>query len=698
MFGISLILFSFSQLTLILMMKNTLNGTILILFFACNVFAQKSSPQQPLIEHRAVDLIHEKQFIFKDLNKNQKLDVYEDWRQPLDKRVANLVSQMTLQEKVGMLLINTLNAGEKGTLTEGAVDYIENQKMTRFIFRNTIKNNPVNTGAGNGFAGVQISPYEAAQFMNAVQELSERTRLGIPSLFKSNSRNHMEIDARAGINVESGSFSSWPKESGLAATRDMDLIADFAKIMAEEWRAIGLRGMYGYMADLSTEPRWYRVHETFTEDSELATDIIKVLIKNLQGEKLHSKSIALTIKHFPGGGPQEGGGDPHYTFGKNQIYPAGKFDDHLAPFKAAIDAGASSIMAYYGIPVGQPYMPNNVGMAFSKGILTDLLRTLLKFRGYVNSDTGIIGERAWGLEDKRLDEQILIAIEAGTDILSGFSNNQQILNLVKAGKLPESRVNLSVTRLLKEQFELGLFENPYVDPNRAAYLVGNPSFQQKADLAQRKSIVLLQNKTKLPLAQPKGQDTLKIFTMGMNTDLFKEREWSNYKVTSGDYNKAKKETLPSISKETDIAIIRVQVTNNAGSDRRFGGADSTELDFLSFSEMAKAKSWKISPSLEDIQTVMATIGAEKTILSIDFRQPYVLDEASGMLNAAGILATFGVSDAAVMDIIMGKFNPTGKLPYALAKTSAAVVKQAPDAPGYPEEDTLFPFGFGLNYK
>ena len=680
------------------MMKNTLNGIILILFFACNVFAQKSSPHQPLIEHRAVNLLHEKQFIFKDLNKNQKLDVYEDWRQPLDKRVANLVSQMTLHEKVGMLLINTLNAGEKGTLTEGAVDYIENQKMTRFIFRNTIKNNPVNTGAGNGFAGVQISPYEAAQFMNAVQELSERTRLGIPSLFKSNSRNHMEIDARAGINVESGSFSSWPKESGLAATRDMDLIADFAKIMAEEWRAIGLRGMYGYMADLSTEPRWYRVHETFTEDSKLATEIIKVLIKNLQGEKLHSKSIALTIKHFPGGGPQEGGGDPHYTFGKNQIYPTGKFDDHLAPFKAAIDAGASSIMAYYGIPVGQPYMPNNVGMAFSKGILTDLLRTLLKFRGYVNSDTGIIGERAWGLEDKSLDEQILIAIEAGTDILSGFSNNKQILNLVEAGKLPESRVNLSVTRLLKEQFELGLFENPYVDPNRAAYLVGNPSFQQKADLAQRKSIVLLQNKTKLPLAQPKGQDTLKIFTMGMNTDLFKEREWSNYKVTSGDYNKAKKEALPAISKETDIAIIRVQVTNNAGSDRRFGGADSTELDFLSFSEMAKAKSWKISPSLEDIKTVMETIGAEKTILSIDFRQPYVLDEASGILNAAGILATFGVSDAAVMDIIMGKFNPTGKLPYALAKTSAAVVKQAPDAPGYPEEDTLFPFGFGLNYN
>ncbi|MFY8013611.1 MAG: glycoside hydrolase family 3 N-terminal domain-containing protein [Saprospiraceae bacterium] len=680
------------------MLKNIFTGIILTLLLAGKIIAQKDNTYQPVIEHRAVNILHDKQFHFKDLNKNNSLDVYEDWRKPLDLRVANLVSLMTLEEKVGMLLINTLNAGEKGKMTDAAVDLIEKQKMTRFIFRNTIKSNPVSTGAGNGFAGAQISPFEAAQFMNAVQELSERTRLGIPALFKSNSRNHIEFDARAGINVESGSFSSWPKESGLAATRDMALIADFAKIMAEEWRAIGLRGMYGYMADLSTEPRWYRVHETFTEDSDLAAEIIKVLIKNLQGERLNSKSIALTIKHFPGGGPQEGGGDPHYTFGKNQVYPAGKFDYHLEPFKAAIDAGASSIMAYYGIPVGQPYLPNNVGMAFSKGILTDLLRTLLKFRGYVNSDTGIIGERAWGLEDKTLDEQILIAIDAGTDILSGFSNNKQILDLVTSGKLSESRVNLSVTRLLKEQFELGLFENPYVDPNRAAYLVGNSSFQQKADLAQRKSIVLLQNKMTLPLAQPKGKDTLKIFTIGMNTALFKEREWANYKVTSGDYNKAKKETLPAIPKETDIAIIRIQVSNDGGSDRRFGGADSTELDFLSFSDMAKSKSWKISPSLEDIQAVMQSVGTEKTILSIDFRQPYVLDEASGLLHAAGILATFGVSDAAVMDIIMGKFNPTGKMPYALAKTNAAVIKQDPDAPGYPEKDTLFPFGFGLNYK
>ena len=154
-------------------------------------------------------------------------------------------------------------------------------------------------------------------------------------------------------------------------------------------------------------------------------------------------------------------------------------------------------------------------------------------------------------------------------------------------------------------------------------------------------------------------------------------------MTTGEYDKSKGEKLLAISKETDFAIIRVQISNDGGSDRRFGGANPDELSFLSLSEMAKSKSWRISPALEDIQSVMETLGPEKTILSIDFRQPYVLDEGSGVLNAGGILATFGVSDAALMDIIMGKFNPTGKLPYVLAKTSAAVVAQDPDAPGYP---------------
>lgn len=669
---------------------------LLFVFGAAHLSAQGTYESQPDLEARSVDLLQVNGLKFKDLNKNGKLDAYEDWRQPVAGRIENLLSQMTLEEKVGMLLINTLNADEKGKLPGRAVEFIEDEKMTRFIFRNSIVENPVNTGGGNGFGGVQITAFEAAQFMNSVQELAENNRLGIPVVFKSNARNHMDYDARSGINVSAGAFSSWPKESGLAATRDMELIAEFGRTMAQEWTSIGLRGMYGYMADLATEPRWYRVHETFTEDSELCTQIITTLINNLQGTSLGSKSVALTIKHFPGGGPQEGGGDPHYDFGKNQIYPAKMFDYHLAPFQAAVDAGASSIMAYYGIPVGQPYLPNDVGMAFSKGIITDLLRKKVGFKGYVNSDTGIIGGRAWGLEDKSVEEQILIAIGAGTDVLSGFNDNKQILALVTSGKLSEERVDLSVSRLLREQFELGLFEKPYVDPNRAAYTVGNPSFQRKADIAQRKSIVLLQNNMSLPIA-PKERDTLKLFTMGMAKELFNDRSWSNYQVQSGEYDARKGESLPKIAEDTDYALIRIQVTTERGRDRMFGGPAPDELDMISFSAMAKSKSWKISPSLEDIQKVMNTLGAEKTILSIDFRQPFVLDEACGFLKAGAILATFGVSDAAVMDIVTGKFKPTGKLPFALANSLEAIIRQDPDAPGYAAGDTLFPFGFGLSY-
>ena len=662
-----------------------------------NVEARGTYPSQPMLDARVVDILHLDGLQFKDLNKNGRVDVYEDWRQPVDQRVANLLSHMTPEEKAGMLLINTLNAESGGRLSDRAVQFVETERMTRFIFRNTVTATP-GSDTGSRWRSAEITPYEAAQFMNAMQELAESARLGIPALFKSNARNHYEHDARAGISVSAGSFSEWPKEAGLAAMRDMDLIAEFAQIMAREWTSIGLRSMYGYMADLATEPRWYRVHETFTEDADLAANIMTVLVKNLQGEQLNSKSVALTMKHFPGGGPQEGGGDPHYDFGKNQVYPAKNFDYHVRPFKAAIDAGVSSIMPYYGVPIGQQYLPNDVGMAFSKGILTELLRNNLGFNGYVNSDTGIIGGRAWGLEDKSVDEQIVIAIEAGTDVLSGFNNNKQILNLVTGGKLSVDRVDLSVQRLLREQFQLGLFENPYVDPNRAGYLVGNRAFQKKAEIAQRKSIVLLQNNAGvLPLMAQSEADSIQIYTMGMNPEVARDPLWSGYVVVAGDYDSSKGEVRPVVPKGTDYAILRVVVSNPRSRERRFGGASPDELDLLAFSDMAKAKSWSISPSLTDIQGVMKEVGANKTILAIRFRQPYVLDQHSGLRKAGAILATFGVSDAAILDILTGKFKPSGKLPFALAKNAKAIAKQDPDAPGYDKADTLFPFGHGLSY-
>ena len=650
---------------------------------------------------------------FRDLDASGTLDPYEDWRRPVDERVRDLVGRMTPAEKAGMMLIQTLNAAERGALPPTAATLVRDEHMTRFIFRNPVVTRP--EASARGFQGAQVTPAEAARFTNEVQALAEGTRLGIPVLFKSNARSHYEQDARPGINVAAGAFSVWPKEAGLAATRDLDLVAEFAATIRQELAAIGVRGLYGYMADLATEPRWYRNHETFTEDADLAVDIIRTVVSGLQGPRLGPDSVAVTIKHFPGAGPQQGGGDPHYYFGRHQVYPAGRFDDHVRPFKAAIDAGAAAIMPYYGIPVGQRHQPNDVGMSFSKGIVTDLLRGELGFTGYVNSDTGIIGPpgtaRSWGMESRSEEDQLVAAIDAGVDVLSGFSAHAKILGLVTSGRVTQARIDESVARLLREQFLLGLFENPYVDAERASSIVGRPAFQEKADLAQRKSVVLLQNEARtLPLARGETGRPVRVYTMGMSRAVV---EAAGYGVTTGDH--AEGTPRPPVPPDTRYAVLRVTVTNptrpldrqrhphepppipNVEPSTFFGGALPEELDALAFSDMAGMSSWQVTPSLADIQAVMKEVGAANTVLAVYFRQPYVLDEASGLRQAGAIVGLFGVSDAALMDVLTGRFPPTGTLPFALAKSRAAIERQAPDAPGYDPADTLFPFGFGLRY-
>ncbi len=679
------------------------------------------SRRRPAVEARSVELLYDDGLPFKDLNQNGRIDIYEDWRQPVEARVADLVSQMTQAEKAGMLMIDQLNADHGGQVPELAGRMVNSGMMRRFIFRNTVTNSPA-PDAGNPFFGAQITPYETAQFTNAVQEMCESSRLGIPALFKSNPRNHFEEGWMGGLDATVGAFSAWPKEAGLAATRDLDLIAEFATAVARESVAVGIRGMYGYCLDLSTEPRWFRITETFTQDADYASEIAKVLVENIQGPTLNHRSVALTMKHFPGGGPQEGGADPHFPFGKFQTYPSDNFDYHLKPFVAAIEAGVSSIMPYYGVPVAQRYLPNDVGMSFSKGIVTDLLRNELGFEGNVNSDTGIATMMPWGVEDKSVGERVAMAINAGVDVLSGFSDHAQMMQLLDSGLISESRADEAVTLLLTEQFNLGLFENPFVDPNRAAYVLGDRTVQSRAASAQRKAIVLLQNRDGLlpmemptpkprpnPFAalglhadgpeEPERERTCKqIYVMGMDAEMVGGPEWNDFDVVSGDYDPESGGSRPAVPDGTDYAIIRVVVGNSS----KIGGGflpvpDPEELDLIAFSDMAKSNSWVIRPSLEDINGVISELGRDKTVLVVRFRQPFVLDTESGLQETGAVLATFGASDAAVMDVLTGKHAPAAKLPFALAESAESILSQDSDAPGYAEEDTLFPFGHGLAY-
>jgi beta-glucosidase len=703
---------------------------------------------QPAIGVRSKAVLHVDGLAFRDANGNGVLDPYEDWRLPVPQRVADLVGRMTASEKAGLMLIDTLNAGCAGALPQQAVALLGAEHMRRFILRNLVVGDSGTCPPdGGGMNGPAVTPGQMAAYTNAVQALAESQRLGIPVLFKSNPRNHVETDPRFGIGGGAGVLSEFPKEPGIAAaslgTGGVEPARALARVMGQEWRALGIRGMYGYQADLATEPRWHRVHETFGENADLSADIITALVEGLQGGPLNPASaVALTIKHFPGGGPQEDGLDPHYSFGKSQVYPAGQFDAALKPFKAAIKAGVSSVMPYYGVPRRLTYQGveyKEIGFAFNAQVVNALLRDELGFQGNVNSDTGIVSDRAWGLEQLTVPERIAAAVNGGTDVLSGFHQAVLVADLAGAGLVTQQRIDLAAARLLTEQFQLGLFENPYVDAALADAVVGSIANRAAGLKVQQQSVVLLQNgKGLLPLKQGAT-----LYVMGASKA---EAERHGYRVTDGTV--AAGQARPSAAGH-DYALIRVLVSNvNTGAYRTrgadsgadpakinprtgktwgsedgcmlaparnprcaddaefvpgramgliFGGALPWEVNSLSFSSMAQAQSWRISPSLAEIQAVMREAGADKVVLDIYFRNPYVLDDASGLKSAGALLATFGVSDRALLDVLSGQAKPQGRLPFALANKLQAVIDNDPDAPGYPAADTLYPFGYGLHY-
>ncbi len=751
----------------------------------CVHAAPPAQAPQPDIAARTKPVLELGGLRFKDLNANGKLEPYEDWRLESAERAADLVTRMTLAEKAGMMLIATNNPDCGGGISERGRDLIDNQKMTRFILR--AKVNLVAPDCSvtlTGFAlrgGYPQTPEQMAGFTNAVQERLEASRLGIPALFKDNARNHVETNPMFGIGAGAGAFTEFPKEAGLAAAAlgagtpvdkagtlpadlqpDLGLIEDFTGVMGREWRAIGLRGMYGYMADLGTEPRWARFHETFTEDADLMSGIIGTLVEGLQGPVRSDgtslspeSSVALTIKHFPGGGPQEMGWDPHYTFGKNQRYtdPRGQygFGYHLKPFRTAIAGGVSSIMPYYGVPVDVNYEGvtyDESGMAFSRQIVTDLLRGKLGFKGNVNSDSGVIETRGWGLESYRINpetgegytpaDRTAIAIRSGTDVLSEFARNQTIVELVESGRISETeQVDPAVRRLLTEQFQLGLFEDPYVDETAARDAIGRPEDLELGLDVQRRSIVLLKNDEGiLPLASdarvallgfdpaaardaglqiaadPASADAVLIKIMISNEGA---RAYSSKDPATGE--RPVGEEFPLIDPRTgkrqatwgaqDPCVYEPDVPSRAESPDGcldgmliFGGAFPWEANLLAISDMASARSWKMSPSLEEVRDLVAASGDPgKVVVSIYFRNPYVLDDESGLREVGALLAIFGVSDRAQFDVLTGRHSPAGRLPFALPASRDAVLQQHPDAPGYDETEdgALYPFGFGLSY-
>ena len=433
----------------------------------------------------------------RDLNGNGELDPYEDPRRPVEERVDDLLAQMTLEEKAGLMFHPPIFIGPEGELLDGP-SMFGGGASTRLV-----------TELHLNHFNVYATPdaRRTAEWHNRLQQLAESTRLGIPVTISSDPRH--AFDENPATSWASGSLSQWPEPIGLAATRDEELVRSFGEIARQEYRAIGIHVALHPMADVATEPRWARIAGTFGEDFDLAGRMTAAYIHGFQGDELGPESVACMTKHFPGGGPQADGEDAHFPYGKDQVYPGGRFEDHLRPFESAFAAGTAQIMPYYGRPLGTDLEP--VGFGFNKGVITDMLRGRYGFDGVVCTDWALVSDttlpdgsvwlaKAWGVEELDAADRLAKIIEAGCDQLGGESLPELLVELVRSGRIAESRIDESARRILRDKFRLGLFDDPYVDPDAAARICGSDGFRAAGLDAQRRSIVLLANDGVLPLA------------------------------------------------------------------------------------------------------------------------------------------------------------------------------------------------------
>ncbi len=672
-------------------MKGICNTWLFIALIHANAWAQ-SPVQQPVLGYRSAKLIEQDGKQFKDLNRNGKLDKYEDWRLPYEQRANDLLSKMSVEQKVGFMLISSTRlkndwSFEAPKSKEPITSEFNEDDLIQSINMFTRKPLPLAiTMAAGTTKGVtqyhlrhfilraNTSARITAEWANRLQALCESDGLGIPAIIASNPRNHITKDASIGLSVGTTTFSAWPGELGLSATRDLNLIRTFAETARKEWLAVGLRKGYMYMADLATEPRWQRVEGTFGENAEWAAKMMYEVVLGFQGEKLSSTSVALTTKHFPGGGAGVGGQDPHFDWGKYEHFPGGMFQNNLIPFKAAIKAGTSSIMPSYSIPKGTAYP--ELAYAYNKPVITGLLRDSLGFKGIINSDTGPIEMMPWGAEQLSIQQRYKMTLEAGVNIYSGSADPTPLLQTVKSGMVNMQLIDNSVYRLLMEKFELGLFENPYVDVEYAEKFVGSPALQTKANEAMRKSIVLLRNDKGLLPVKPKTKIYFESY--------FQKRGTSPINIQLKDAEKYGVEWVKT-PEEAEINLLWI----TPGSKSLFE-SDGSPL-YLSLSKNGV-----------DVKHIQEVISKKPTILVINYTNPWVIDEIyndSTKAMIAGVLATFGTTQDALLEVITGKFNPVGKMPFTTPISEEQAQQQQSDVPGYlkGKQYGLFWYDEGLRY-
>jgi beta-glucosidase len=644
--------------------------------------ALAAAPQQPVLGHYSAPFLTVNGLTFKDLNRNGKLDPYEDWRLSPQARTADLVQRMSLEELTGLLVHGTLpTSGPMGVIGAGSeYDLAKVQQL--------VNGNHVNSFITRLSANAQTLAHQN----NEVQAIAENSKWGIPATISTDPRSH--FDQVLGAGKEDHAFSMWPEPLGLAAIHDPELTRRFADVVRQEYMAVGIRESLAPQADLATEPRWARINGTFGEDAGIAKTMVEAYVEGMQNGAagLNPGSVAAVVKHWAGYGAAKDGWDAHNFYGRYAEFPANNFGQHLIPFTGAFEAHVAAVMPTYSILQNvslddTPLEP--VGAGFNRQLLTDLLRGRYGFDAVILSDWAITrdcpqacrtGARPgaqpepadigmpWGVEDLTVAQRFAKTINAGVDQIGGTEQSAVIVEDVRNGTISEARVREAAARILRQKFQMGLFEQPYVDEARAGQIAGNQKFVQEGEAAQARAVVVLKNNSvssDKPLLPVASKNT-RIYLYGVSP---KAAQAAGF-------------TLVSDPAKADLALIRAPAPFASEHPGFFFGSRQHE-GRLWFTEK--------DPAYRELLRLSPIV---PTVFVTTLERPLVL--ANVLPNSTTLLGDFGISDDALLAVVTGKIAPQGHLPFELPSSDYAVRAQKSDLP-HDSESPLFAIGYGMSY-
>jgi beta-glucosidase len=687
-----------------------------------------------------VKLLTVDRFAFKDLNKNNQLDPYEDWRLMADERAADLASRLNVSEIAGLMLYSahqSIPAADRGfragtyngkplSESEAASSDLTDQQK-KFLTDDNLRHVLITSVE---------SPEIAARWNNNAQALVESIGFGIPANNSSDPRHgtvsNAEYNEGAG-----GRISMWPGPLGLAATFNPQLVESFGRIASKEYRALGITTALSPQVDIASDPRWYRTPGTFGESPKLSADIARAYIDGFQSSADSTtiangwgyESVNAMVKHWPGGGSGEAGRDAHYGFGKYAVYPGNNFEAHMIPFtEGAFKLNgatrmASAVMPYYTISFGQDTQnKENVANSYNTYIINDLLRQKYHYDGVVCTDWGITGDQTsvdqfmtgkpWGVESLTVVQRHYKVLMAGVDQFGGNNDAAPVIEAYELGvkehgeEMMRQRFEQSAIRLLRNIFRTGLFENPYVSPETTQTIVGNADFMKAGYEAQLKSVVMLKNKDQiLPLKRNQKVYVPKQFTPASRNFLGMETpEKFDYPVNMDIVKKYF--SVTDNPEEADLALVFIDSPDSGNGYSRddvakggngympislqYGPYTATEARATSLAggdpmETFTNRSYKgktvRASNITDLGMVNETrkkMNNKPVIVSVHLSNAMIFGEFEK--NANAILAHFGVQNQALFDLLTGASEPSALLPLQMPANMSTVESQFEDVP------------------